>query len=123
MKNIFLILARAIVVFVGMFADYNTVPDMTLGIMYTDIKFTVSFMPLCLAIFSLGIITGALFMMRGIFDNISKQKKVMRQLEKKSIGADDSELKVKTLENKIKTLEIALQKSLKQNEEDKNQKS
>ena len=123
MKNIFLILAIAIVVFVGMFADYNTVPDMTLGIMYTDIKFTVSFMPLCLAIFSLGIITGALFMMRGIFDNISKQKKVMRQLEKKSIGADDSELKVKTLENKIKTLEIALQKSLKQNEEDKNQKS
>ena len=62
-------------------------------------------------------------MMRGIFDNISNQKKVMRQLEKKSIGADDSELKVKTLENKIKTLEIALQKSLKENEQDKNQKS
>ncbi len=47
---------------------------------------------------------------------ISKLKKeiksVKRRYEKKSIGADDSELKVKTLENKIKTLEIALQKQM-----------
>lgn len=123
MKNICLILAVAIVVFVGMFADYNTVPDMALGIMYTDIKLNISFLTLCLALFSLGIVTGVLFMMRGVFDNISKQKKVMRQLERASIGADDSELKVRTLENKIKTLEIALQRSLKQNEENKNKNS
>ena len=114
-------LAIIIVIFVAMFADYNTVPDMTLGIMYTDIKVTVSFLTLCLGLFSLGIISGVLFMMRGIFENISKQKKVIRQLERTSIGADDSELKVRTLENKIKTLEIALQRSLKQIEETKKQ--
>ena len=121
MKNIFMFLAIIIVIFVAMFADYNTVPDMTLGIMYTDIKVTVSFLTLCLGLFSLGIISGVLFMMRGIFENISKQKKVIRQLERTSIGADDSELKVRTLENKIKTLEIALQRSLKQIEETKKQ--
>ena len=35
-----------------------------------------------------------------------------RQYEKKSIGADDSSLRVKTLENKIKTLETALKKQM-----------
>ena len=47
---------------------------------------------------------------------ISKLKKeiktIKRQYEKKSIGADDSSLKVKTLENKIKTLETALKKQM-----------
>ncbi len=35
-----------------------------------------------------------------------------RQYEKKSIGADDSALRVKTLENKIETLEAALKKQM-----------
>ena len=35
-----------------------------------------------------------------------------RQYEKKSIGADDSSLRVKTLENKIATLEAALKKQM-----------
>ena len=39
-------------------------------------------------------------------------KQTKRQYEKKSIGADDSSLKIKTLENKIQTLESALKKSL-----------
>ena len=47
---------------------------------------------------------------------ISKLKKeikaIKRQYEKKSIGADDSSLRVKTLENKIKTLEVALKKQM-----------
>ncbi len=47
---------------------------------------------------------------------ISKLKKeikmIKRQYEKKSIGADDSELKIKTLENKVKTLEAALKKKI-----------
>ncbi len=37
-------------------------------------------------------------------------KALKRQYEKKSIGMDDSSLRVKTLENKIKTLETALKK-------------
>ena len=47
---------------------------------------------------------------------VSKLKKeirtIKRQYEKKSIGADDSSLRVKTLENKIKTLEVALKKQM-----------
>ena len=39
-------------------------------------------------------------------------KTVKRQYEKKSIGMDDSSLKIKTLENKIKTLEAALKKQM-----------
>ena len=39
-------------------------------------------------------------------------KQTKRQYEKKSIGADDSSLKIKTLENKIQTLESALKRSL-----------
>ena len=41
-----------------------------------------------------------------------KTIQVKRQYEKTSIGADDSGLRVKTLENKIKTLEEALKKAL-----------
>ena len=39
-------------------------------------------------------------------------KQVKRQYEKKSVGMDDSSLKIKTLENKIKTLEAALKKQM-----------
>ena len=39
-------------------------------------------------------------------------KSLKRQYERKSIGADDSSLKVKTLENKIATLEAALKKQM-----------
>ena len=41
-------------------------------------------------------------------------KSVKRQYEKKSVGMDDSSLRVKTLENKIKTLEAALKKQMEQ---------
>ena len=42
-------------------------------------------------------------------------KTLKRQYEKKSIGADDSDLKIKTLENKIATLEVALKKQIEKN--------
>ncbi len=42
---------------------------------------------------------------------VKKENKALKkQYEKKSIGMDDSSLRVKTLENKIKTLEAALEK-------------
>lgn len=53
------------------------------------------------------------------FIRCSKLKKeikmIKRQYEKKSIGADDSSLRVKTLENKIATLEAALKKQMENN--------
>ena len=39
-------------------------------------------------------------------------KKLKKQYEKKSIGMDDSSLKVKALENKIQALEAALKKQM-----------
>ena len=48
--------------------------------------------------------------------NLKKEIKTLkRQYEKKSIGADDSSLRVKTLENKIATLEAALKKQMENN--------
>ena len=46
-------------------------------------------------------------------NKLKKEIKIIkRQYEKKSVGMDDSSLKVKTLENKIKTLETALKKQI-----------
>ena len=51
----------------------------------------------------------------GLMHIVKLQKELniaKRSYEKKSVGMDDSSLKIKTLENKIKTLETALKKSL-----------
>ncbi len=63
--------------------------------------------------FIAGLLTG-LIIMFFVVQNLKKEQSALkRKYEKTSVGADDSELKVKTLENKIKTLEAALEKSLK----------
>ena len=62
-----------------------------------------------------GFVLGAIFY-SFIISNLKKEIKMLkRQYEKKSIGADDSSLKVKTLENKIATLEAALNKQMENN--------
>ena len=49
--------------------------------------------------------------------NLKKEiKSIKRRYEKKSIGMDDSSLKVKALENKVKTLETALKKQMNNND-------
>lgn len=54
-----------------------------------------------------------------IISKLKKEiKRLKRQYEKKSIGADDSSLKVKTLENKIATLETALRKQMENNKKE-----
>lgn len=60
-----------------------------------------------------GFILGVLVMAKPLLDLKAEQKMLKKRCEKTSIGADDSELRVKTLENKVKTLEAALEKSLK----------
>ncbi len=59
-----------------------------------------------------GFISSAIIFLFYIFKLKKEIKSVKRQYEKKSIGMDDSSLRVKTLENKIKTLEAALKKQL-----------
>jgi len=60
-----------------------------------------------------GLLTGLIIMFFTVKGLKKEQSVLKRKYEKTSLGADDSELKVKTLENKIKTLEAALEKSLK----------
>ncbi len=60
-----------------------------------------------------GLVLGLLIMLIKINSLKKEQNLLKRKYEKTSLGADDSELQVKTLENKIKTLESALEKSLK----------
>lgn len=60
-----------------------------------------------------GFILGVVLMFFAVKNLKKEQSRLKRQYEKTSVGADDSELRVKTLENKVKTLEAALEKSLK----------
>lgn len=63
-----------------------------------------------------GFVLGVIFC-SFIISKLKKEIKMLkRQYEKKSIGADDSSLKVKTLENKIATLEAALKKQIENNQ-------
>lgn len=65
--------------------------------------------------FITGLLAGIVLMLF-VIKNLKKEQSILkRKYEKTSVGADDSELRVKTLENKIKTLEAALEKSLKKN--------
>ena len=111
MRVIFLILVILISVFIISFAQFNDL-TLNLSLMYTKIIFRSSFLTVTLTTFALGILTGILVMLRGFFEGAKQTKKIKRQLEKVSIGADDSDLRVKTLENKIETLETALKKAL-----------
>ena len=68
-------------------------------------------------LFDMGYILAGFILASIIFSfyslNLKKEIKTLkRQYEKKSIGADDSSLRVKTLENKIATLEAALKKQM-----------
>jgi len=62
----------------------------------------------CLGGFLFGIFVCLIY----IFKLQKEIKSAKKNYEKKSIGMDDSNMKIKTLENKIKTLEIALNKKL-----------
>jgi len=111
MRIIFIIFGVAITVFVVFFAQFNEI-TLALAIPYTKIAFKISFFAITTGVFALGILTGALFLLAGIFESTKKATDAKKRLEKVSVGADDSELKVKTLENKIQTLELALKKAL-----------
>ncbi len=63
-----------------------------------------------------GLILGLVIMFFPYRNLQKEQSQLKKRYEKTSIGADDSDLRVKTLENKIKTLETALEKSLKNNQ-------
>ena len=108
-KNFGLFLAFIITAgFVYLFGYNNPQISINVG----DLRYDTDLFIYALFAFIFGVAAGAMLMLKGIFDAAENYKKLKRQYERTSVGADDSDLKVKTLENKIKTLEEALKKSL-----------
>ncbi len=64
----------------------------------------------------IGMVISAVIMSVPLCKTKKEIKMLKRQYEKKSQGMDDSGLRVKTLENKIKTLETALKKQMEKSE-------
>ncbi len=62
--------------------------------------------------FMFGFAACKLAMLGFLFDSDAKFRKLKKHYEKTSNTADDGDLKIKTLENKIQTLEIALEKAM-----------
>lgn len=111
MSVICVIISVVLTVFVLMMAQHNDlILNMTL--VYTDKTYEISLLVVSLIIYSLGILSGVLLMMSSFFEAQSKYSKLRKQYDKTSIGADDAEDKIKLLENKIQTLEIALKKQM-----------
>ncbi len=115
MSNILMIIAIIETILVVMFANNNASNILNLNINYTDISVTTGFFGICILIYTLGITAGVLIMFKGIFLSSKRANSAKRMLEKQSISADDSELQIRALENKIKTLETALDKALNKN--------
>lgn len=116
MKNIYLILALliiALMVFLGL--NNNILMDLSLKCINCSIK--TNFQIVSTLVFVMGVITGILIMLRFVTDETNKNSAYKKQLEKTSVGMDENRLKIKTLENKIQTLELALKKAL-ENKED-----
>lgn len=115
MRNIYLILAILIIagmIFLGL--NNNILMDLSLKCINCSIK--TNFQIVSALVFIMGIIVGILIMLRFIADETDKNSAYKKQIEKNSIGMDENKLKIKTLENKIQTLELALKKALENNE-------
>lgn len=111
MGTICVIIAVLVTIFTLMFGQYNDM-DLNLALMYTDIKFQMTFLVSTLIVFALGIFTGVMLMLSSFFDAANRYNKLKKQYDKTSLGTDEADEKIKLLENKIKTLETALNKAM-----------
>lgn len=116
MKNIYLILALLIITLMIILGSNNDIL-MNLSLKCINCSIKTNFQIVSALVFAMGIITGVLIMLRFITDETDKNSAYRKQLEKTSVGMDENKLKIKTLENKIQTLELALKKAL-ENKED-----
>lgn len=109
MKGFTLFLACIIAAaFVYLFGYNNSIIGINIG----DSHYTIYLFLYSAFAFFFGMAVGILIMFGSLFDVSDNYRKLKRQYEKTSIGADDSDLRVKTLQNKIDTLEEALKKAL-----------
>ncbi len=112
MGTICAVLSVIIMIIVLTVANFN---DMVLNISlpYTAYAYEISLLVLSLIVFALGILGGVLLMLSSFFDKSARYSKLKKEYEKTSISALDNGDTVKILENKIKTLEAALEAALK----------
>ncbi len=111
MKILTYLLAIAIILSLAVFdiknyvvlIDFYTVLG-TLKNMSLSIVVSVAFLS--------GLIVGTLYHVAFIIDNKKSVNAHSKRVEKMSIDKDSAEMKLKTLEAKVKTLEIALEKAL-----------
>ncbi len=113
MNNILLFLAIIETVFIVMFADYNEIANLNLSLMYSNINFSISFFAFVILLYLFGIFAGILIMIPAILDSAKINKNAKRKLEAASVNKDENDIQISVLENKIKTLEAALDKALK----------
>lgn len=112
MKSILTILAVLLAAFGIFFAEYNGDIVLNLSLMYTNLSFKIPFGAIFIAAMALGILIGLLLMFAGYLGSAVENKKLRKRLEKENLFMENSDSKVKVLENKIKTLEAALEKAL-----------
>ena len=113
MNNILLFLAILETIFIVMFANYNEITDLNLSVMYTNFNFSISFFAFVILLYLFGIFAGILIMIPAILNGAKINKNAKRKLEVASVNKDENDIQISVLENKIKTLETALDKALK----------
>jgi len=112
MKFFLIVFAIFLTIFGVFFAHYNGEPLLNLSLMYTGISFQISFEAIMIAGIALGILIGLMFMFAGYLTVALENKKLRKRLEKENLFMENSDSRVKVLENKIMTLEKALEKAL-----------
>ena len=72
-----------------------------------------TFFALVILLYLFGIFAGVLIMIPAILNSAKINKNAKRKLEVASVSKDENDIQISVLENKIKTLEMALDKALK----------
>ena len=94
------------------FAEFNNGISLNLSLMYTNLSFTISFGAIFITAMAYGVLVGLLLMFVGYLKQAVENKKLRSRLEKENLFMESSDSKVQVLENKVKTLEAALEKAL-----------
>ncbi|MDD3237743.1 MAG: hypothetical protein PHV37_06555 [Candidatus Gastranaerophilales bacterium] len=114
-KNISIILALLLIVGISYFLTQNLAPTITLYCPFKKGDFTLPYYLIATSHIIEGIVLGILFSIIFTAKNIDNLSAYKRKCEKLSVQSDTDDTKLKALETKIQTLEIALQNALKKN--------
>lgn len=115
MKYLSLLIAIAATLGMAYFTYLNLPNTAIIMCPLQHVNFEISIAHLAVIIFMAGIITGASFSTFNYSGRLDSLKAYKRKHEKMSVQSDSDETRIKTLEEKIKTLEVALENALNNN--------